>query len=166
MKEEHILSNKDLKSKLSDLYDEFTFWCTKNQKKACQKTDFVSKLKEIQLYHKKSNGYLVYNYKLEVLKEIAAQQNWMTELDEYNESNDDEDEAPQKAMTVDEYNKYDEIRLKYEELEAENRNVYKRLLKSNEKITNLVKIVMQNINMETIKSDLEEHKKIVIEKKD
>jgi NADH:ubiquinone oxidoreductase subunit D len=90
----------------------------------------------------------------------------MTELDEYNESNDDEDEAPQKAMTVDEYNKYDEIKLKYEELEAENRNVYKRLLKSNEQITNLVKIVMQNINMETIKSDLEEHKKIVTENKD
>ena len=108
----------------------------------------------------------MYNYKLEVLKEIAAQQNWMTELDEYNESNDDEDEAPQKAMTVDEYNKYDEIKLKYEELEAENRNVYKRLLKSNEQITNLVKIVMQNINMETIKSDLEEHKKIVTENKD
>ena len=108
----------------------------------------------------------MYNYKLDVLKEIAAQQNWMTELDEYNESNDDEDEAPQKAMTVDEYNKYDEIKLKYEELEAENRNVYKRLLKSNEQITNLVKIVMQNINMETIKSDLEEHKKIVIENKD
>ena len=106
------------------------------------------------------------NYKLDVLKEIAAQQNWMTELDEYNESNDDEDEAPQKAMTVDEYNKYDEIKLKYEELEAENRNVYKRLLKSNEQITNLVKIVMQNINMETIKSDLEEHKKIGTEIKD
>ena len=49
------------------------------------KTDFVSKLKEIQLYHKKSNGYLVYNYKLDVLKEIAAQQHWMTELDEYDE---------------------------------------------------------------------------------
>ena len=136
------------------------------KKKLVKKTDFVSKLKEIQLYHKKSNGYLVYDYKLDVLKEIAAQQNWMTELDEYNESNDDEDEAPQKAMTVDEYNKYDEIKLKYEELEAENRNVYKRLLKSNEQITNLVKIVMQNINMETIKSDLEEHKKIVTENKD
>ncbi len=65
----------------------------------------------------------MYNYKLDVLKEIAAQQNWMTKLEEYNESNDDEDEAPQKAMTVDEYNKYDKIKLKYEELEAENRNV-------------------------------------------
>jgi phage/plasmid-associated DNA primase len=37
LKEEHILSNKDLKSKLSDLYDEFTFWCTKNKKKSLSK---------------------------------------------------------------------------------------------------------------------------------
>ena len=92
--------------------------------KACQKTDFVSKLKEIQIFHKKSNGYLVYNVKLDVLKEIAAQQHWMTELDEYTEgsddSNDEKEEAPQKAMNVDEYNKYEEIKLKYEELEAEN----------------------------------------------
>ena len=73
IKEEYISCNKDLKSKLSDLYDDYKFWCTKTQKKACQKTDFVSKLKGIQLYHKKSNGYLVYNYKLDALKEIAAQ---------------------------------------------------------------------------------------------
>jgi hypothetical protein len=59
------------------------------------------------------------------------------------------------------YNKYEEIKLKYEELEAENKNVYKRLLKSNEQITCLVQMVMRTINMETIKADLEEHKKMV-----
>ena len=84
----------------------------------------------------------------------------MTELDEYTESNDDEDtDAPsEKAMTVDEYNKYEEIKFKYEELEAENKNVYKRLLKSNEQITNLVNIVMGSINIETIKAELDEFK--------
>ena len=51
--------------------------------KPVKKTDFVSKLKEIQIFHKKLNGYWVYNVKLDVLKEIAAQQHWMTELDEY-----------------------------------------------------------------------------------
>ena len=66
-------------------------------------------------------------------------------------------------MTVDEYNKYEEIKLKYEELEAENKNVYKRLLKTNEQFTNLVNIVMQNINIDTIKSEFEEHKKSVSE---
>jgi hypothetical protein len=48
--------------------------------------------------------FLVYNYKLDVLKEIATQQNWMTELDEYTENSDDDEETTQKAMTVDEYN--------------------------------------------------------------
>ena len=156
---------KNLKSKLSDLYDEFTFWCARSQKKACQKTDFVSKLKEIQIYHKKSNGYLVYNVKIDVLKEIAAQQHWMTELDEYSEGSNDEDdkeEVPsQKAMTVDECNKYEEVKLENEELRAENKNMYKKLLKTNEQITNLMNIVMKTINMETIKSDLDEHKKVV-----
>ncbi len=161
IKEEYIMTNKDIKTRLSDIYDDYKFWCVKSQKKACQKTDFVSKLKEIQIFHKKSNGYLVYNIKLGILKEIAEQQHWMTELDEYTESNDDDDtEAPsQKAMTVDEYNKYEEIKLKYEELEAENKNVYKKLLKSNEQITNLVKMIMGSINMETIKAELEEFKK-------
>jgi len=164
IKEEYIMTNKDIKTRLSDIYDDYKFWCVRSQKKACQKTDFVSKLKEIQIYHKKSNGYLVYNVKLDVLKEIAAKQNWMTELDEFIESNDDDDdtEAPsQKAMTVDEYNKYEEIKLKYEELEAENKNVYKRLLKSNEQIVILVQMAMKSINLDTIKADLEEHKKLV-----
>ena len=115
--------------------------------------------------YRNPNGYLVYNVKLDVLKEIAAQQHWMTELDEYTESNDDDDsEAPsQKAMTVDEYNKYDEIKLKYEELEAENKNMYKKLLKTNEQIVILVQMAMKSINLDTIKQDLEQHKKQVSE---
>ena len=137
------------------------------------KTDFVSKLKEIQLYHKKSNGYLVYNYKLDVLKEIAAQQNWMTELDEYNDKDEDdyEDETPQnssqkaitQAMTVDEYNKYEEGKIINEKLQNENKEVYKKLLKSNEQITNLVNIVMDKFNIENITMELEDHKSQIIE---
>jgi hypothetical protein len=37
IKEEYILCNKDLKSKLSDLYDDYKFWCTKTQKKLVKK---------------------------------------------------------------------------------------------------------------------------------
>ena len=54
------------------------FGVPKFKKKPVKKTDFVSKLKEIQIFHKKSNGYLVYNVKLDVLKEISAQQHCMT----------------------------------------------------------------------------------------
>jgi len=110
---------------------------------------------------------LVYNVKIDVLKEIAAQQHWMTELDEYSEGSNDEDDkeeaTSQKAMTVDESNKYEEMKLKYEELEAENKNVYKKLLKTNEQIIILVQMAMKSINLDTIKQDLEQHKKQVEE---
>jgi len=106
----------------------------------------------------------VYNYKLDVLKEIAAQQNWMTELDEYNEKDDDDDEdetpqnSSQKAMTVDEYNKYEEGKIINEKLQNENKELYKKMLKSNEQITNLVNMVMEKFNIENITKELEEHK--------
>ena len=91
----------------------------------------------------------------------------MTELDEYSEGSNDEDdkeEVPtQKAMTVDECNKYEEMKLKYEELEAENKKVYKKLLKTNEQIVILVQMAMRSINLDTIKQDLEQHKKQVEE---
>jgi hypothetical protein len=153
------MNNKDLKSKLSDLYDEFSFWCTRNSKKPCQKTDFVSKLKEIQLYHKKSNGYLVYNYKLDVLKEIAAQQHWMTELDEYeNETEILTIPTVNESEFIEQHNKYQEEKLRNEELQAENKNIYARLLKSNEQITNLVNMVMRTINIDTINAEFKEFK--------
>ena len=106
----------------------------------------------------------MYSYKLDVLKEIAAQQNWMTELDEYNDKDedDDDDEIPQnssqKAMTVDEYNIYEEGKIINEKLQNENKEVYKKLLKSNEQITNLVNIVMDKFNIENITMELEDHK--------
>ena len=53
-------------------------------------------------------------------------------------------------MTVDECNKYEEVKLENEELRAENKNMYKKLLKTNEQITNLMNIVMKTINLDTI----------------
>jgi predicted nuclease with TOPRIM domain len=99
----------------------------------------------------------------------------MTELDEYNDKDedddDDEDETPQnssqkaitQAMTVDEYNKYEESKIINEKLQNENKEVYKKLLKSNEQITNLVNIVMDKFNIENITMELEDHKSQIIE---
>ena len=87
----------------------------------------------------------------------------MTELDEYENSGTEILTIPTvlESEFIEQHNKYQEEKLRNEELQAENKNVYARLLKSNEQITNLVKMVMQNINMETIKAELEEHKKLV-----
>ena len=35
LKDEYIKPNKDIKSKLSDLYDDYKLWCSGEQKKAC-----------------------------------------------------------------------------------------------------------------------------------
>ena len=98
IKEEYILKNKDIKSTLSDFYDEFVSHCKKTEKKYCIKNDFVSQLKEINILYKKTNGYNRYNEKLDILQLIAKKQNWITDLDEYST----------KAMTVDEYSTYEE----------------------------------------------------------
>ncbi len=76
---------------------------------------------------------MVYNYKLDVLKEIAAQQHWMTEWDEY-ENNDTEIltlPTVSESEFIEQHNKYQEEKLSNEELQAENKNIYGRLLKSN-----------------------------------
>ena len=104
----------------------------------------------------------MYNYKLDVLKEIAAQQHWMTELDEYKNSTEILTiPTVTESECIEQHNKYQEEKLRNEELQAENKNIYARLLKSNEQITNLVNMVMRTINIDTINADLEEHKKLV-----
>jgi hemerythrin len=87
----------------------------------------------------------------------------MTELDEY-ENNDTEIltiPTVSESEFIEQHNKYQEKKLRNEELQAENKNIYARLLKSNEQITTLVSMVMRSINIDTIKQDLEEHKKLV-----
>ena len=177
IKEEYILNNKDIKSKLSDFYDDFKFWCSKEQKKACQKTDFISKLKEIQILHYKSHGYLCYNVKLDVLKDIADKQHWITECDEYTESNDDDDEDQNttiqtpiqtstiKAMTVDQYNKYDEEKEQHDKLKTEHKKVYNKLIQASSTTDKLIKMVMKDFNIENITMELEDHKSKLSETK-
>ena len=87
----------------------------------------------------------------------------MTELDEYENNETEILTIPtvNECEFIEQHNKYQEEKLRNEELQAENKNIYARLLKSNEQITNLVNMVMRTINIDTIKADLEEHKKLV-----
>ena len=103
---------------------------------------------------------MVYNYKLDLLKEIAAQQHWMTELDEYENSGTEILTIPtvSESESIEQHNKYQEEKLRNEELQAESKNIYARLLKSNEQITNLVNLVMQTINIESINAEYKEFK--------
>ncbi len=87
----------------------------------------------------------------------------MTELDEY--ENNDETPAttiPTVTQTVEQCNRYKEEKLKNIELQAENWNIYARLLKSNEQISNLVNMVTRKVDTDTLKADLEEHKNLLV----
>ena len=84
LKNEFILQNKDIKERLTDLYNSYKVFCSDINKKPCGKFDFVSKLSEIQINHFDSCGNKKYKVSLDTLKEIADKNNWITELDEYN----------------------------------------------------------------------------------
>ena len=74
----------------------------------CGKTDFTTKLSEIQINYYKSNGYNKYKISLEQLKLIADNNNWITEIDEYAEEesthiiNDDEKDEIDSLRTENE----------------------------------------------------------------
>ena len=173
LKDEYIKPNKDIKSKLSDLYDDYKLWCSGEQKKACLKTDFTSKLKEIQIYHSKSNGYLWYNVKFAVLKDIADKQHWITEDDEYIDTNDETENTitttptlpTSQAMTVDQYNKYEDEKKQNEILKTEHKKVYNKLIQASSTTDKLIKMVMKDFNIENIKKELEDHKSQLSETK-
>ena len=145
LKDVYILCNKDIKMKLSDLYEDYKDWCIKNQKKPSLKNDFISKLGEIQLYHKKSNGYLRYDVKVDVLKSIANKQHWINELDEFI---DKSDEAP----TVDEY---ENIIKENEKLKSDNQMI-KNMIESNQKMTMMLNEFLKNFNIEKMNQEIEE----------
>ena len=84
LKNEFILQNKDIKERLTDLYNSYKVFCSDINKKPCGNFDFVSKLSEIQINHFDSCGNKKYKVSLDTLKEIADKNNWITELDEYN----------------------------------------------------------------------------------
>ena len=58
-------------------------YCIGINRKPCGKTDFISKLSEIQINFYKSNGYNTYKIDLIDLKKIADKNNWINECDEF-----------------------------------------------------------------------------------
>ena len=71
IKDNYVLKTKDIECKLTDLYEDFTTYCIENNKKHCCKTDFTSRLSEIQINYYKTGGYNCYKVKHTVLKALA-----------------------------------------------------------------------------------------------
>jgi hypothetical protein len=101
LKNEFILQNKGIKTRLVDLYNEYKVFCSEINKKPCGKLDFVSKLSEIQINYFDSGGYKKYKVSLETLKEISNKNSWITDIDEYNIDEKQEiEEIEEKVVKV------------------------------------------------------------------
>jgi hypothetical protein len=83
LKERYILENKSIYERLKELYLFYKEYCISINKRPCGKTDFTSKLSEIQINHYWSNGYNRYKVDIQDLKKIADKNNWINETDEF-----------------------------------------------------------------------------------
>jgi hypothetical protein len=90
IKFEYIYKNKDLKTTVKDLYEEFETYCIKKdveKKFISTKTKFTSKLRDVGIDYKCSNGKTIYRMTIEDLRVIAKRFSWLSihdndELDE------------------------------------------------------------------------------------
>lgn len=143
IKDEYLLKQLDINSKLKDFYDiEFLLYCNSKNKKPCNKHDFTSKLSEIQINYIKSNGYNHYKLNYKVLKQISDKFHWISDLDDdtienvvsnkvetnldYGLEKNDNNEILELKNTILEYEKIiEKYKLKEEKrkLKKENKNI-------------------------------------------
>ena len=84
LKYNYILAKTGLKTTLAELYEEYVSYCKGNGiLRPLSKIDFNKKLKEVGIEAYKSNKDLKIDVPVEALAEIAKNQNWVHETDEY-----------------------------------------------------------------------------------
>ncbi len=128
LKDDFILKKISLNEKLTTLYDNYKQYCLNKHKNPCAKTDFTTKLSEIQINFYKSNGYNTYKVSLETLNQIANKNHWINDIDEY-EKEDENDNISENMKPKYEFG--NPHKLNYEKM-------YNELLIENEKILNLL----------------------------
>jgi hypothetical protein len=136
LKEEYLLKNESVFEKVNDFYVIFKAYCSTNNKTCVCKTDFISKLSEIQINFYKTKGSNYFKIEHSLLKTIADKFKWVNELDEFdNEEMNDDIENPK--FETDKIDKKDEIidkqNKQIEELKKELLEIKQELEKRNEK---------------------------------
>lgn len=121
LKEQYLLKNKSINSKLSDFYEEYTCWCLENSKRKCQKTDFTQKLKEIQIVFYKTNGFNTYKVDILELRKTADKNKWLNELDEF--ENEGETEINPIDDGIDDTSEIKKLLERIKQLEEENKQL-------------------------------------------
>lgn len=116
LKEEYLLKNESVFEKVNDFYIFYKSYCSTNNKTCVCKTDFISKLSEIQINFYKTKGSNYFKIENSLLKTIADKFKWLNELDEFDnkESNDDIDNPKFEA---------DKINIKDEIIDKQNKQI-------------------------------------------
>lgn len=83
IKEAFVLSKTPLKISLKSLYDNYVLYCGQKGSAALTKPKFNKKLKDVGIFCKPSNGSIKFNVKYDDLKQIADDNKWIHELDEF-----------------------------------------------------------------------------------
>lgn len=121
LKEEFILKKKNIKATVAELYEDYKVSKFYNAKMS--KVMFCKKLREVGIENYKSGSTRKYSISFENLKKIATKYNWIHELDEYKEDDDDFefiDNEPVNSITLHEHEKQiDNYETKLKELEQE-----------------------------------------------
>lgn len=121
LKHEYVLKNTNIECKLGDFYAEYCAFNSSHNKKSIAKTDFISRLKEIQINFYKSNSVNKYKVSFDDLKKIADKNNWINEFDEFDTKETTEYKFGNKDLDhgLEHLNEPNTEQLKIQELEKE-----------------------------------------------
>jgi len=90
LKDQYILTKKNIKCTVAQLFDEYLEYCLTHGHKTLTKHPFTDKLREIQIEYRKSDGRNLYKVDINQLRIIADKHKWIHELDEAPVVDDDE----------------------------------------------------------------------------
>jgi hypothetical protein len=87
VKEEYILNNYKLDISLTEMYSYYKVYCRNNLIKPVAKEDFHRKLSEANINKIRKNNKYYFDIKFLDLVSIAKKNNWINDLDEFDENN-------------------------------------------------------------------------------
>jgi hypothetical protein len=121
VKEEYILNNYKLDISLTEMYSYYKIYCRNNLIKPVPKEDFNRKLSEANINKIRKNNKYYFDIQLIDLVSIAKKNNWINDLDEFDEKNikekprknmldsDSEDEIEVESVKTTKYNSSSEL---------------------------------------------------------
>jgi hypothetical protein len=121
IKEEYILNHYKLDISLTEIYSYYKIYCRNNLIKPVLKEDINRKLSEANINKIRKNNKYYFDIKFLDLVDIAKKNNWINDLDEFEENNikerirktpldsDSEDETEVESVKTKKYNSSSEL---------------------------------------------------------